>query len=153
MRISEAFAPRSIDSLGIWDVLDWRLKVYTIAYGQVAVDSDLIEAARVVTRERIGAARNRQDHYEVGFVGIHQGKTGNFVFVDWWAHENELYHHVYTSTSREPTALRYMTPTGLTACVWDIQLIGFERDAWVEHVLRKDEAPDVEGYLRAKAGS
>lgn len=151
MRISEAYEPRTETWLGEWAILDWRFKVYTIAYGRDPVDADLIDAARVVATERVRAVPMESNDYKVGFVGIHQGKTGNFVFVDWWADENELHHHIYVSTSQNPATLRYMTPPGLAACVWDLRLIGFERDAWVDHVLKRPSAPDVEGYLKANA--
>lgn len=72
------------------------------------------------------------------------------MFVDWWADENELHHHVYVSPSADPSNLEYKTPTGLTACAWDLFLIGFERDAWVRHVLQESESPDLEGYLGAR---
>jgi hypothetical protein len=97
----------------------------------------------------LSLSAGRTNHYGVGFVGIHEGKTGNFVFVDWWADENELHHHVYVSTSEEPNELEYMTPSGLTACVWDLFLIGHERDSWVNHILKQSANPDIEGYLKA----
>ena len=86
-------------------------------------------------------------HYEVGFLGIHDGRTSNFVFVDWWADENELHHHVFISPPDKPAELLDMTATGPTACVWDLRGIGFERDAWVSTVLRNAGGPDIDAYL------
>jgi len=147
MKISEGYRSRTLDWLGVWGIDDWRLKAYTIAYGQDPIDERLISAARKVATNRLTGTEDGR-HYKVGFIGIHQGKTGNFVFVDWWADENELHHHVYVSTTADPANLKYMTPTGLAACVWDLWLIGCERDAWVKHILEKFENPDIEGYLR-----
>jgi hypothetical protein len=83
----------------------------------------------------------------VGFACIHQGKTGNFAFIDWWADENELHHHVYVSTDAAPETFRYVTPDGLIACVWDLRLMWFEREAWVSSALQKGATPDLAGYL------
>ena len=33
------------------------------------------------------------------------------------------------------------------ACVWDLAVIGFEREAWLEAVLSNPRGPDVEAYL------
>ena len=87
-------------------------------------------------------------HYSVGFLGIHEGRTANFVFVDWWAEENELHHHVYVSSMAAPAELAYMTPTGLAACVWDLRVMAFERQAWIDTVLRNPKGPDFEAYLK-----
>lgn len=138
---------RPIRYLGLWEFDDWRMKAYGIAYAAAEPSAGLVAAARGVAQRRIRESAARTEHYGVGFVGIHQGKTGNFVFVDWWAQENELHHHVYTSTGEQPQALRYMTPTGLAACTWDLYLIGFERDAWVEAALRRLPEPDIGAYL------
>lgn len=43
-----------------------------------------------------------------------------------------------------------MTPTGLSACVWDLFLIGHERDAWVNNVLASRGAPELDSYLGAR---
>ena len=99
----------------------------------------LVEAAKTVTRERLASVPPSLPHYSVGFLGIHDGRTANFVFVDWWADENELHHHVYVSPTSEPDNLTYATPTGLIACVWDLRVMAFERQAWLDAVLRNSQ--------------
>ncbi|WP_241546867.1 isochorismatase [Thiohalobacter thiocyanaticus] len=150
MKLSEDYRTRPIRFLELWEIDEWRLKVYGITYTEDVLDQTLVDAARQVTSERLRESALQTNHYAVGFVGIHQGKTGNFVFVDWWADENELHHHVYVSPSEDPSMLEYMTPSGLTACAWDLFLIGHERDAWVNHVLKQSEAPSLEDYLSDK---
>jgi len=34
-----------------------------------------------------------------------------------------------------------------SACVWDLRLQSFEREEWINHVLRKATAPDFQAYL------
>lgn len=87
----------------------------------------------------------------IRFLDVHEGKTGNFVFISWWANENELYHHVYASTIEQPTQMVDMTATGLTACTWDLQVMCFERDAWVNAILKKYPEPDIEGWTSRRA--
>jgi hypothetical protein len=121
------------------------MKAYSIASGQEIARPELIAAARQITEKRLESA-NDTIHYGVGFVGIHDGKTANFVFVDWWADENELHHHLYISPPARPADLRYQTPAGPLACVWDLALIAFEREAWINTAL-KLPSPELDRYL------
>ncbi|MBX3747035.1 MAG: isochorismatase [Verrucomicrobiae bacterium] len=148
MKPLQPYEPRPIRFLEIWEHAGWRLKVYGIAYRRPAPRPELVQAAMRVAAERLNAIPCCLLHYSVGFLGIHDGRTANFVFVDWWADENELHHHVYISPTNDPEALDYRTPTGLAACVWDLRVIGFERDAWLTTVLRNPTGPDLEEYLR-----
>jgi hypothetical protein len=46
-----------------------------------------------------------------------------------------------------PRRLRPTGPSELTACVWDLAVIGFERDAWVKAVLRQPSGANLDRYL------
>lgn len=144
----EPYGTRAVRFLGIWKFDDFRMKAYSISYAGGTVGPALTRAARRVCADRLGESAGATRHYGVGFVGVHAGRTGDFVFVDWWADENELHHHVYVSEPGSPDGLRYVTPTGLNACVWDLFLIGHERDGWVQHVLRPPAGADLEAYQR-----
>lgn len=39
---------------------------------------------------------------------------------------------------------------GSVRLTWEMHILNFERDAWVKHVLAREEGPDVEGYLAAR---
>jgi len=143
----DAYAPRSFRFLKLVERHGFKIKLYGIRYGGGDVDKPLIDGALPVLLDRLASASEGQQHYGVGFGGIHQGKTGDFAFIDWWADENELHHHVYVSTDASPGKFRYVTPTGLIACVWDLRLMWFEREAWVSCALRKGMRPDLDGYL------
>ena len=36
---------------------------------------------------------------------------------------------------------------GGMACVWELEIIDFERKMWIEYILKKVENPDFAGYL------
>lgn len=144
--ITGEYRPRRTCFLELWEPTVWAVKVYGIAYDQLP-SPRLIAAAKQVAEERLATSAAGQTHYNVGFLGIHAGKTANFVFVDWWADENELHHHVYISALETPELLEYKTPTGVCACVWDLQVIAHERDAWVRHILSRPDEADLPGYL------
>jgi prepilin-type processing-associated H-X9-DG protein len=148
MTLSGPYETRPIRFLGLWEHGDWKLKVYGIAFGKAAPRPDLVVAAKRVAAERLAKVASSIQHYSVGFLGIHDGRTANFVFVDWWADENELHHHLYVSPTDDPDALVYRTPSGLMACVCDLRVIEFERNAWLKTVLRNPAGPDLEEYLQ-----
>lgn len=145
--ITQPYRERRIHPLGVRTVGPLRMKMYWISSSGRPPSDALLSAADLAVEERVRSSAERTNHYGVGFVGIHEGATGSFVFVDWWADENELHHHVYTAQLHGPSELKYATPSGLSACVWDLNLIAHERDAWVSHVLAKPRAPDMDGYL------
>jgi hypothetical protein len=146
IKLQESYQARPIRFLELWREAEWRMKVYGIAYQRPLPRPELVEAAKRITRPHLRTAKS-QTHYGVGFLGVHDGRGANFVFVDYWADENELHHHVYVSPSDKPKALEYVTPTGLIACVWDLRVMWFERQAWVETILANPTGPDVEQYL------
>ena len=88
---SAHYQKRTIRFLELWQHGSWRIKVYGIASGRPAPREELIEAAKRVAAERLASVAASLQHYFVGFLGVHDGRTSNFAFVDWWAHENELH--------------------------------------------------------------
>ncbi|MGD8785566.1 MAG: isochorismatase [Thioalkalispiraceae bacterium] len=145
--LEASYQTRPIRFLGIWEIDEWRMKAYGIAYANSTPQQQLVDAAQQIARHELTQSDMNMQHYGTGFIGIHEGKTGNFMFISWWANENELYHRVYTSSTDQPGNLVDMTSSGLTACTWDLRVMCFERDAWVESVLKKYPHPDIEAYL------
>lgn len=144
-----AYEPRAIRFLDLWRVDDWRIKLYGIASGRPQPRPELVAAAQRIAAQLLRSLPDDLLHYHVGFLGVHDGHTSNFVFLDFWADENELHHHVFVSPTAHPDQFTNVTTTGLSACVWDLRLQAFERDAWVAQVLQQSTAPDFDGYLAA----
>ena len=147
MELIETYASRPIRSLGLWAEAGVRLKVHGIGYHLAQPRAEVIDAARDLVQRELPQLIARQNHYGVGFVGAHDGRGAIFVFIDFWADENELHHHVYVAPKDRPAQLEYRTPSGLIACVWDLAVIGFERQAWIDCVLANRKGPDLEAYL------
>ena len=145
IHLSEPYQPRKITFRGVEELCGWRLKVYGIAYRNESPGEPLVEAARSVVQQLLSAGS--VGGYRLGFLGVHEGRGANFVFLDWWADENELHHRVFVSPTDEPRRLEEKTGSGLAACVWDLKVICFERQAWITHILGNPRGPDVEGYL------
>jgi hypothetical protein len=95
LKLTEPYAPRPIRFLGLWENAGWRMKVYGIAYRRSLPRADLIEAAQTIALGCLPQPAITDQRYGVGFIGIHDGRGASFVFIDWFADENELHHHVF----------------------------------------------------------
>lgn len=144
----EAYATRPITPFGVERFGDWRLKVYGIAYQRERPQAPLLDAARQAARDHLPTPAVTSRRYGVGFLGAHEGREGNFVFVDWWGDETDLHHCVFYSSLDQPAALRRAEFGEPIACVWDVAVIAHERRAWLEHVLQRQDGPDPDGYLQ-----
>jgi len=150
MYVRAEYQMRPVRFLDLWEPLSaWRIKMYGITYRKETPDAGLIKAGQLIAEARLrGIAPDT--HHQVGFLGIHQAQSRNLVFLNWWTNENELHHHPYVSTKEAPTHLQYALPDGPAMSVWDIKLIAFERDAWVECVLANEDEPNLEAYLERR---
>lgn len=140
----EGYVPRRIAFRELWSTDGWRLKVYGIAYGQSEPRLELVETAKRLASTVLPPASARGVE-GVGFVGAHDARGGSYVFVDWWADENELHHRGFLGPS--PDAVRPARDVDSTACVWDLAVIDFERRAWYEMMLVNPGGSAIEAYM------
>ncbi len=147
---SEPYSPRSVRFLGLWRQGGWRLKTYGIAYRGDGPSPGLVRSARLAAARDLPVPAVAEDRYGVGFLGIHEGRGSNLVFLDWWARENELHHLVYLADHTHPLDLKAVVEGGLHGCVWDLAVIAFERRAWIAAALLNPSGPDLEAYLATR---
>lgn len=146
-KLVEPYQKRPIRFLELWEKDGWRLKVYSLAYQMPLARQHVVETSKAIMWKHLQEVARDKPHYSVGFIGINDGRGAIFSFVDFWADENELHHHVFVSPKEEVEKLEYRTPMGLTACVWDAALLAFERQAWVDTMLNNPNEPSLEQYL------
>jgi hypothetical protein len=135
------YQPRSIRFIGREDLGEWRIKVYGIGTHATDARPEFVAAtldkAREVLPEGGGA----------GFVIAHDARAAGLGLIYWWANDNEIHGRFFASPLDDPSAMVPNDGTGL-ACVWEMEVIDFERRAWLEHVLKND---DLNGYLASRA--
>lgn len=126
------------------DGVDW--KRYLIRYDNSRPADELIGATDRVSSEA-GFLESPRPLHNAGFVIMHAGADMDFVLFGYWVNTNELVLNVYKSPPGRSTELsRADTNRSSIACVWDLAVVCYERDAWVKHILRPP-VPDREAYL------
>lgn len=146
-RISTYYAPRCVRFLEIIRSPGMRIKVYSITPKFTNLAPMLLEAAKARILQHLREEVSFQKFHGVGFMGVHQGVGLNQVFLDRWMNENELHHVVYSSPSDRPKAITRAGQDHNSVCVWDLALQAFEREAWIESVLKSPLSPDFDKYL------
>lgn len=146
MKISR-YEPRPVRFLELWTIDGWRLKVYGISYDRTAPRADLIEAAKRMASGFLREKPTQLTHYGVGFLGVHDGRGENQVFLDFWVNENELVHRYWISKPDMPADLHDAPEDHNSVCVWDLMVQCFERQAWMDCVLANPRGPDIGSYL------
>jgi hypothetical protein len=147
---TERYAPRPTSFLELLERDGWRMKLYAITYGPAPLDRQVYEEGLALAFADLPRPAVTAHRPGVGFVVCHQGRGWQYLVVNWWDNENELPQHVYARPI-EPAAPRaagwQRAAEGQAICVWDLQLIAAERDAYVRHVLTPQAGPDLEAYL------
>jgi hypothetical protein len=149
LELKNGFRPRPVQFLELLQFGPWRIKLYGLTAEHTRLLPELVSAAKKTIGDKLPSGADANDTYGVGFAGIHAGVDSNLVFVDWWANENELHHLVFTSSLQKPPDL-HPAPESLTACVFDLQVMWFERNVWVEKVLANAAGPDLDAYLEKR---
>lgn len=144
--ISHSFAPRPTAFVEVRPLAGWRLKLHTITLPGEALDWPQFERGLTLAADALPQPPVAAGRFGVGFVICHQGRGTDYIVLCWWSRENELPIRVFVRP-REPQAPWRTARSEESICVWDIEIIKRERDAWVRTALAQAKEPDLETYL------
>jgi hypothetical protein len=145
----QRYEPRPIRFHGLRSVDGWRLKRYSITYGPGPIDWPAFEPAMALIDASLPQPAATAERAGVGFVIAHLGRTALYCVLGWWDNENELPVRVFVR-DHEGWAGWRAAGGAESFCVWDLQVIGFEREAYVATVLAGGDAETAtRGYLGA----
>lgn len=145
------YSPRLVKACPPLEVCGRALKVYSIfaepeRYATLPAPEWLRQQAASVLPEPL-----QEGDHPVGFLILHYGVDGSYLLVSQWYDANMLKHWVRGSAAGTggDTSFTPLAQRDLIACVWELEVIKFERDAWVNTVLargRLDQA-SLDAYL------
>lgn len=144
MTMFTAYQPRVIRFMTLHRCGDWQVKVYTISPISEEVSANTIEKIRtLLPRWLEEALRNTLPTYDVATLIIHKGKEGHFAILSWWVDENMLQVFAYLARYDSPQVFELFSHNGIFTCVWEMAVLWFERNAWVQCVLSQPHNPNV----------
>jgi hypothetical protein len=135
------YQPRPLAALGVVELCGFRLKACSIVYGDEPFDRARFEGGLCLAERELPAPAVATGRPGVGFVILHQGRTGPYLILAWWDNENELPVRVFLedAVGWRPAA------AGESFCVWDLRVLWHEREAYVRTML--SGTPDEAAYL------
>ncbi|CNI70487.1 isochorismatase family hydrolase [Yersinia massiliensis] len=136
----QPYLPRAITPAGITILNQWQLKRYVIRYSQAQGATPDYTSAYQLVAQWLPTEAETVNRPGVGLVIEHQGKTLNYLIVGWWDNENEMRVKVWVQEQGIWRAAR-----DESFCVWDLQVMAFERDAFVDTLLQN--TPDIPAYM------
>ena len=142
----ERYCGRVTRFAGVVTLRGTRLKRYDTTIDGGGVDEasyarGIEMAGEMLPREAVGA-----DRPGVGVLICHTGKAVEYVVMGWWDHQNELVMRVLVRDRVAGAAWRDGAGEW-SFCVWDLEVMWHEREAYVQHVLSPAAGAEVEEYL------
>jgi hypothetical protein len=144
------FKKRPIRFLELWRENGWTVKIYGISSPGEFPEPEFVEKAKELARRTLPLPALTGERYGTAFVTIHRAAMFNQIIFDWWERVNELRHRVFKAEPEQPASFREITASGEAFCVWELRVIAFERDAWVEKVLMNPNQNGLEEYLNSQ---
>jgi hypothetical protein len=145
----QPYSPRPIRFWGTRRAGGWTLKLYSVAYeAGRPIDWEGFEPALRLAEAALPPPDVSRGRPGLGFLIAHQGATGDYTVLAWWDNENELPLRVWVRRDREDPWRP--AQDGESICVWDLEIIWAERQAWIECLLSGD-VPDRDEYLARAA--
>ena len=149
--IKKGYQTRPIRFIELHEHQDWMIKIYSISIKSERVLSTHIELAKQQLNEWLKLSTNYPlTTYRIATLIIHEGREGCFAILNWWIDDNMLQNHVFVAIHEDPDHFKLFSDKGIITCVWELTVIWFERNAWVEHVLKQSDHPNFDAYLNSQ---
>lgn len=147
MKLRGPYQERSIRFKEVTNYEGWRIKVYGISrQNQDPIDDGLFATSTGRLFNHLPSNATSESSYGVGFYILHQGEHRNWFLLDWWHDQEILKQKLFSSPLEDPEKIAEAEPD-LMACTWEMAIQCFERQAWIEQVLKNPDGPDLTAYL------
>lgn len=144
------YAPRKIAFHGLRQPRDWQLKLYSIVFGSTPIEWDDFAPGLSMAEAMLPEPNADRGRPGVGFLIAHRGPIARYIILGWWDRENEVPLRVLVRS--EDSRQWHPATDGESVCVWDLEVVWAERNAYVATML-KTETPDLPGYLASTMDS
>jgi hypothetical protein len=147
---AQAYSARPVRFMGVRSLAGWRIKTYAIAYdGRVPEDS-AFAPARALAAAALPQPPRTAERPGIAVAIEHRGRGIDYFVLGWWDRQNELPLRIWVR-EHEANATWRAAQGSESVCVWDLQVLAFERDAYVATLLagaRDAEPAYLERHLQ-----
>jgi hypothetical protein len=144
------YAPRDIRFHDLRHVQGWTLKRYAIRLDPATTTEwDDFAPALELAERTLPPPDREAGRPGFAFVIAHAGRGADYLVLGWWNHENELPLAIWVRKDDQPWRA---AERGESVCVWDLEVIWHERQAWVRWMLGP-AGPDPARYLGEVPGA
>lgn len=147
IELDEPYSTRPVRFLELAEQDGWRVKVYGISVHDERPDDALVDAAIEHAFDQLPSPPTADDRHGVAILIVHEGNDGIWLLLDWWFGQDMLKHRLFSAPFDDPDSFEDISDTHTMACVWELSVFSFEREAWVETVLANEDGPDLDAYL------
>lgn len=142
------YQPRTVLFHGVETAGDWSVKVHKITFKNSFAAEGVLRNAIEHLPEWLNRARDLPwPNYRVAFLIVHEGRDGVWTLINWWIEGGLLQSTTFYTGDEGPDDFTLRPTAGSLACVWELAVIAFERERWVQRVLSRSGRPELAAYL------
>lgn len=146
----ESYKPRQMRFDKERRIGNFRIKVYTVTLEGRDLEWAIYDQGLKAAEKALPSPPTTEKRPGVGFAICHQGKVMHYIVLCWWDNENELVTRVFVCKADGISEWREAESESF--CVWDLEIMWFERNAYVETVMSTGEE-SVKEYLERQFSS
>ena len=129
----------------------WNVKVYQITYRLKFESKETLDKAVLNLHTWLEKSKTLDfETYRTAFLIVHEGRDGVWTLLNWWTGGEMLRSITFYTDYSKPKEFRMLPKEGFMACVWEMAVTSFEREMWIEHILKKAGSPDFTAYFEAR---
>ena len=145
------FKSRAISFNEVREYGDWRFKVYSLTWDGSDINREAYEIGLAEAFAYLPTPTVTEKRPGVGFVICHTGKPLHYLVLCYWDNENECVARLLVCPVDDNHAWREAIDESF--CVWDMEIMWHEREAYVRTLLSGREGEMVDEYLSMRFSS
>ena len=147
-----SYVPRALCRFDTLYSGGWHIKTYGISARHKRPPETLFKQLGTLVPAILKDMPKDFDVYNIAFAILHEAADGDFILFHWWTGENMLASRVFHAPDRN-SPFEDIKATRIIACIWELEIIKFERDLWVETMLNAARQPAPDTYLTRHYGA
>ena len=148
MKHFEQYRDRKIEFHGVVENDTLKVKIYTISLNEHFSSNEILEKLLEELPELFNkAGKTDLSTYGVAFLIIHEAREGVWILPQWWTGGEMLGSDLFFCSYKNPFHVTQPIQDQSLICVWELQVVLHEREAWIKHILMKADNPDFDSYL------